>query len=322
MAEAGNVVPVAEASRVVRMVIVGVGKIARDQHDPAIAADDGFELAALVSHSGSGLRDLPRYATLGDLLRDGPPVDAIAICTPPQVRSAIALPALAAGLHVMLEKPPAATLSDFERLRVAADTHDRTLFATWHSRHAPMVAAAKAWLAGRRIARGKVIWRENVRQWHPGQRWLWQPGGLGVFDPGINALSILTEICPEMLTVEEAAFETPANAFAPIGARLTLQSGGADIAADFDFRQTGEQSWNIHIETDDGGTLALTHGGSRLSIDGEPERGAPEAEYPGVYRRFAELIAAGRSDADPSPLRLVADAFLIARNVLVEPFEP
>jgi D-galactose 1-dehydrogenase len=41
-----------------------------------------------------------------------------------------------------------------------------------------------------------VIWREDVRVWHPGQDWIWQPGGLGVFDPGINALSIITHILP------------------------------------------------------------------------------------------------------------------------------
>ena len=35
-----------------------------------------------------------------------------------------------------------------------------------------------------------VAWKEDVRIWHPGQAWIWKAGGLGVFDPGINALSI------------------------------------------------------------------------------------------------------------------------------------
>jgi len=48
---------------------------------------------------------------------------------------------------------------------------------------------------------------------------------------------------------------------------------------------------------------------------------APEAEYPGLYRRFVELVAAGTSDVDLAPLRLVADAFMLGSRRTVEPFE-
>ena len=40
----------------------------------------------------------------------------------------------------------------------------------------------------------RIDWRESVRKWHPGQEWVWEPGGFGVCDPGINAMSIFTEI--------------------------------------------------------------------------------------------------------------------------------
>ena len=49
----------------------------------------------------------------------------MAICTPPQVRHRIAREALAAGKHVLLEKPPAATLSELEDLKDAADEGER-----------------------------------------------------------------------------------------------------------------------------------------------------------------------------------------------------
>jgi len=52
--------------------------------------------------------------------------------------------------------------------------------------------SAREWISERSIDRVTVAWCENVRQWHPGQDWLWRPGGFGVFDPGINALSIIT----------------------------------------------------------------------------------------------------------------------------------
>jgi hypothetical protein len=49
---------------------------------------------------------------------------------------------------------------------------------------------------------------------------------------------------------------------------------------------------------------------------------APSAEYPGVYARFDALLRAGQSEVDAAPLRLAADAFLLARRTAVEAFEP
>ncbi|HEY0270183.1 MAG TPA: Gfo/Idh/MocA family oxidoreductase, partial [Sphingomonas sp.] len=116
------------------MAIIGAGKIARDQHMPAIAAGDAFSLAAVVDPALPDL-GVPAFASLADLLARGPAVDAVAICTPPQVRTAIALEAIAAGLHVLLEKPPAATLSDVAAIEAAARP-GRTVYGSWHSRHA------------------------------------------------------------------------------------------------------------------------------------------------------------------------------------------
>lgn len=303
-----------------RVAIVGFGKIARDQHVPAIAATDGVTLAAIASRHAS-LPDVPHFTTLDDLLRDGPPIDAVALCTPPQVRRAQAAAALAAGKHVMLEKPPGASVSELDPLIAQATRAGRTLFATWHSRFAPAVEPARRWLAPRRISSVKISWKEDVRVWHPGQSWIWEPGGLGIFDPGINALSILTRILPQSLFVTAAELSFPANRAAPIAAQLSLaDAAGLPIAAEFDFRQTGPQSWDILFETD-GGPLTLSAGGARLVAGGEVLIDAVEAEYRGIYRRFAELTATGASDVDLTPLRLVADAFMLGRRRIVETFE-
>jgi len=145
--------------------------------------------------------------------------------------------------------------------------------------------------------------------------------GLGVFDPGINALSILTRILPQPLFVTAAKLSFPANRAAPIAARLSLaDAAGLPIAAEFDFRQTGPQSWDILVETD-GGPLTLSGGGARLAVGGEVLVDEAEAEYRGLYRRFVELTASGASDVDLAPLRLVADAFMLGRRQIVEPFE-
>jgi D-galactose 1-dehydrogenase len=46
----------------------------------------------------------------------------------------------------------------------------------------------------------------------------------------------------------------------------------------------------------------------------------PEAEYDGIYARFAELLDAGTSEVDVSPLRHVADAFMLGRRIVTDPF--
>ncbi|WP_316184056.1 MULTISPECIES: Gfo/Idh/MocA family oxidoreductase [unclassified Bradyrhizobium] len=303
-----------------RVAIVGFGKIARDQHVPAIAATDGVTLAAVASRNAS-LPGLPHFSTIEDLLREGPEIDAVALCTPPQVRRAQAVAALQAGKHVMLEKPPGAAVSELDPLIALAAEQKRTLFATWHSRYAPAVEPAREWLASREILNVKIEWKEDVRVWHPGQGWIWEPGGLGVFDPGINALSILTRILPEPVFVTAADLSFPSNRAAPIAATLELTDTNAlPIIAEFDFRQTGPQSWDIIVDTDDG-SLKLSKGGARLVAGDEVLVDEKEAEYPGLYCRFVELTARGAIDVDLVPLRLVADAFLLGSRRLVEPFE-
>ena len=303
-----------------RIAIVGFGKIARDRHVPAIAATDGVVLAAIADPYAS-LAGVPHYTTLDELLRNGPPFDAVALCTPPQVRRELAAIALAAGKHVLLEKPPGATISEIGPLLTTAAAAQCTLFATWHSRCAPAVEPARQLLAGRRITAVRIGWKEDVRVWHPGQDWIWQPGGLGVFDPGINALSILTRILRQPLFVRSADLAFPSNRDAPIAATLGLRdAAGLSIAAEFDFRQTGPQTWDIHFDTD-GGPVILSAGGAKLFVGDELRIDTAKAEYPALYRRFVELTATGESDVDLAPFQLVADAFMLGRRRNVEPFE-
>ena len=304
----------------IRIAVVGMGKIARDQHLPSIARNADFALVASVSPRDPGVEDIANFKSLETLLADGPAIDAIALCTPPQVRYELAAMALDKGVHVFLEKPPGATLAEVDALEAHAAAAEATVFAGWHSRFAAGVAPAKAWLADRRIERVSIVWREDVRVWHPGQAWIWEPGGLGVFDPGINALSIATEILPQPFFLTSATLSTPANRAAPIAADLTFRSNtGTPISMDLDWRQTGPQSWDIVVETD-AGTLSLAKGGAVLTLPSGTVHNDDE-EYPGLYARFASLIRDRRSEVDTTPFTLVADAFLRGTRQSVEAFD-
>ena len=149
-------------------------------------------------------------------------------------------PASIAGLHVLLEKPPSVTLSEIDDLDSLAEAAGVTLFATWHARHNPAVVAAGKALAGKRIKGMQIVWHEDVHKWHPGQQWIWEPGGFGVFDPGINAFSIVTAIFPGTLFVRSAELAFPANAQTPIAAEIEFASDVSDgpLHGSLDWRRT------------------------------------------------------------------------------------
>jgi D-galactose 1-dehydrogenase/L-arabinose 1- dehydrogenase len=305
-------------SRRIRLGLVGIGKIARDQHLPALAADGRFELAATASRNAQ-LDNVPGYPDIAAMIAGGHDLDAVSLCTPPDGRYEQAAVAIDAGLHVMLEKPPTATISEIAALAERAAAKGVVLFTTWHSREAAGVDPAKAWLKGKRIDAVRIAWREDIRRWHPGQEWILAAGGFGVFDPGINALSIATKILPDPILLDSATMDVPEGRASPLAAELKMRSGGAPVEVSLNFLQTGPQTWDIEVDTE-AGTLRIELGGSVLHLPGGDPQKEPDREYPRLYARFAELVARGESDVDIRPLQIVADAFLMAERRTTEPF--
>ena len=301
-----------------KVALVGIGKIAVDQHVPAIDTSPDWELAATVSRKGS-VDGVEAFTDIASMLASRPDITVVSLALPPVPRFAYAEAALKAGRHVMLEKPPGATLAEIHALQALAAANGLTLYATWHSRMAHAVAPAKAWLAGKTVVSAHITWREDVRKWHPGQDWVFEPGGMGVFDPGINALSILTDILPEPVHLTGADLTFPANRHTPIAAALRFSGG---VTADFDWRQEGPQSWDIDVETPEG-FLALRMGGNRLEIDGEEVAGEDSimGEYPALYARMADLVRDGKSDVDLAPMIHVADAMTLGKRLETDAFE-
>ncbi|WP_299817973.1 Gfo/Idh/MocA family oxidoreductase [uncultured Jannaschia sp.] len=301
------------------LALVGIGEIARNQHVPALQGTGAFTLAATASRN-AGVEGIDGYRNLASLLDARADVTCVSLCTPPQFRYEDARLALEQGRHVMLEKPPGATLSEVEALIDLARARGVTLYASWHSRAAAAVPAARDWLADRRVRNVSMTWKEDVRHWHPGQDWIWQAGGLGVFDPGINGFSILTAILPHPLRLTAAELRFPENRDTPVAADLAFAGpDGLRAQAALDWLETGEPKWDIVVATESG-TLTLSKGGAEMAVDGVPVPVGENREYPNLYARFAELIDRGERDADLAPLRLVADAFMLGRRVAAPAF--
>ena len=94
-----------------KIALVGIGKIALDQHVPALAASPDWDLTATVSRSGQ-VPGVLAFHDIDTMLAAHPEICAISLCLPPVPRFAAAVAVLRAGRHLMLEKPPGATLSE------------------------------------------------------------------------------------------------------------------------------------------------------------------------------------------------------------------
>lgn len=302
----------------IRIGVVGLGKIAQDEHIPAILSNPDFELAFVVDRIIRVDLAVPAYNSIEEAIGSGVRFDAISICTSPQVRFEICDRLSSTSAAILLEKPAASHYALATQINEKAAAQGLCVFAAWHSRFAAQIDAAKDWCEQKKkIVRGRIEWRENAEKWHPGQDWIWREGGFGVFDPGMNALSILTEILPADWSVDSSHLEFPENAETPSMARFKLASGNTLIDCIFEFHAHDDEVWKISLEAQDGSQMELAEGGAIMSIDGvKVPAMVTLSEYENVYRRFSHLIRTHETDSDLQPLLLIEQLFdLASRNI-------
>ena len=303
----------------IRIGLVGLGKIARDQHIPTIASSPAFELAACVSR-GNAQPGVPVFSDVGQMLRSAA-LDAVAIATPPAPRHGIARACIDAGVDVLLEKPPCSTLGEAQDLARRAGQAGQVLFAAWHSQFNEAVERAAAITRSEGLASLVIEWLEDAGKWHPGQQWPWEPGGFGVFDAGMNALSIVSRLSVDALLVESAMLTLHEAGQQAVAAEVTFRAPEGPFMGRFDWRHRGEERWSIEARTQAGTQVSLRGGGAELRIGGRLIVSRSN-EYEGVYTEFARLIAARESRMDLEPLRVVADILLKGNRKIPFATEP
>lgn len=158
-----------------RAAVIGCGDIST-QHLAAIRALAGqgvARLAAVVDSDrnrraeAADAHHVPGYETLGDLIAAGG-ADVVHLCTPHSEHAKLAEEALAAGLHVLTEKPLAHTLGDAERLIEVAGRawaeRGTQLGVCFQNRYNAPVEAMRALLDGGSL--GAVLAAQATVMWH------------------------------------------------------------------------------------------------------------------------------------------------------------
>lgn len=303
----------------IKVAVVGVGYVARTQHIPVLQESPYFELVCTVSLDHTVL-GVPNFSDLEASLSSDIRVDLVVLCVPPKERFSLATKSLRAGKHVLLEKPPGISIGELAELQHLATNKELSLIFSWHSRHASMIQSAKSWLSDKVVRSVSVRWLEDVNDFHPNQKWIWERGGFGVFDAGINAISIVTYLLEAPYRVTSGVLTPHQHGQVYQSARFSLISG-AGTSCDFDLSwvHEGDPCWEILLKTDSG-SLLLSGGGNQMFVDETDVsvKYSKRCEYEGVYHNAHRKILDMKSDCDVTPLSVIADVVLASSVTLEE----
>ena len=147
----------------VRIALVGCGYIAQAEHIPCLLAARGCELAAIVEprpRTRAALAErlgVPGFATMAELLSDGPELDAVDICATPMAHGPLIEAAAAAGKDILVEKPLCQSPSEARAIVESVERHGVRLMVGYMRRFDDIVLEAKRLLDSGRIGRLKSI---------------------------------------------------------------------------------------------------------------------------------------------------------------------
>jgi predicted dehydrogenase len=127
--------------RKIRFAVIGCGHIGK-RHAEMIIREEGAELAALCDIKPAeeldiAIFDVPFFSSLDDLLGGGQPFDVLNICTPNGLHAMMAIKAIEAGYHVVIEKPMALNVADAEKIVFAGLKYRKQIFCVMQNRYSP-----------------------------------------------------------------------------------------------------------------------------------------------------------------------------------------
>lgn len=155
------------------VAVVGTGRMGR-AHAAAWAANGVPVRWAVSPRRRPDLPDAPdaRWATRLDEALDDPAVTIVSVCTPTPSHADLAIRALDAGRHVLLEKPIALTLEDAERVEAAAARSTGTLMVAHVVRFFPGYAALAERVEAGSVGRPRVVSASRISSAPVGYDWL------------------------------------------------------------------------------------------------------------------------------------------------------
>lgn len=284
-------------------VVAGIGDIARRRVLPAILDGPRSELYGVVTRDTAKAADFPGarvWRTVEEAVAD-PAIDAVYIALPVALHAPAALAALAAGKHVLCEKPMAMSHAQARQMAEAAEASGRLLGAAYYRRLYPKLIRTRQLIAEGAIGQ-PVLAEANCHSWLDvdGRSWLLDPamaGGGPLFDIAshrIDAMNYLFGRPQEAMGVlSNAVHRLQVEDAATV---LMHFAGGAHGVVDV--------RWNSYVRRDqfrvvgsDGAIELDPLNGPELRIAGRIEHLPMHANphFP-LVENFVDAVLAGRAD--------------------------
>jgi predicted dehydrogenase len=330
-----------------RGAIIGFGFIAEKGHLPAYLARQDFSIEAIADVCAPR-RELARkllpsariYEDAQSLLSAEKKLDFVDIATPPRDHASVACAALGRGLHVLCEKPLAASLHDAEMVLAEAQRHRRTFFPVHNYKFAPSMRAVREIIDSGRIGAVHLVTLDTFRtqhargvsDWLPDWRRIrsWAGGGIAM-DHGAHTFYLVFDwLGGDPLSISakmtsQGAYDTEDN----FSCTVTFPTGVAMARLTWN-AAVRKVIYTIHGER---GAIKLEDDDIEVSVKGQPvERHAIASHwgdashkewFGAVLDRFASAIDGheyvGREARDAALcVRLIETAYASSRSGCVE----
>ncbi len=178
---------------------VGLGWATRSFHLPALKqvtaaeAVGGADSSPEQRASFAKLTGLPAYESLDQLLEQGRP-DAVVIATPPDSHADLCLRALAAGVHVICEKPFVSTVAQADEVLAAAAAAGKQVAVNHEFREKPIFKALREQIGQTGVGRlvFTQIWQlMNLAPWDEPVAWRAAMPNRTLFEGGVHLVDLL-----------------------------------------------------------------------------------------------------------------------------------
>ena len=245
----------------VRIGIVGAGKICQGPHMGAYDKIDNAEIVAICDIDENKLQSLksryPNAAFYTDYkeMIEKEELDAVDICTPNNLHSTVAIYALNKGLNVLCEKPDAINASEAEKMQAAAEKSGKTLMAIRNNRYRQSTQFLKKYIKEGKMGQiyaGRCGWirRRGIPGWGGWFTDKAQSGGGPLIDLGVHIIDLAMYLMgnPKPVTVSGSTYlKFPHTSYSKIDVE--------DLAMGFIRFDNGaclqiEFSWASNIESD------------------------------------------------------------------------
>lgn len=239
----------------IRVGVVGAGAIAQLAHLPLLSKLRGAQLVALCDNDRPKARaladrfDIPDVFTDIEDLLEFDELDAVVVATPNHLHEPHVLSAIAAGVHVLCERPLSLTARGVERILTAANRAERKVFVANNHRFRSDVQALDRFLRGGEL--GKLtgiragVYQPRIR--HEGWRARRaEAGGGAFFDQGLPMVDLAMWLADYPAPVRVwAHMDRPRGTAVEESALVTLEcESGVAFTFDISWAYVGyEERW-------------------------------------------------------------------------------